>query len=108
MLYLFLALPTLVFLILPKRFPLYIVIIATMYMFYVWLWVDENFLYDGKAGWKGYSLLMYTLFTAPFYTLTHIATIVYTWRKKEKKIMKAHIVGLILCITNLRAVLANI
>jgi len=108
MLYLFLALPTLLFLIFPKRFPLYIAIVATMYMFYAWLWIDENFLYDGKAGWKGYSLFMCTLFTAPFYTLVHISTIFYTWREKEKKIMKVHIVGLILCIINLLAVLANI
>lgn len=104
MLYLFLLLPTLIFLIFPKRFPLYVAIVATMYMFYAWIWVDGIFLYDGKAGWKGFDLFMYTLFTAPFYILCHIIVIAHAWRENDKNIVKAHIAGLVLCGIHLIAV----
>jgi hypothetical protein len=108
MLYLFLLLPTLVFLIFPKRFPLYIAIVATMYMFYAWLWVDEHFFYDGKAGWKGFGIFIETISTAPFYILLHIVVIAYAWKEKDNNIMKAHIAGLALCAIHLIAVFADI
>lgn len=107
MLYLFLLLPALAFLIFPKRFPLYIAIVATMYMFYAYLWVNGHFFYFGKAGWKGFDLFIFTLFTAPFYILFHIAIIVFAWKEKERNIMKTHISGLILCVIHLIAVFAN-
>lgn len=106
MLYLFLLLPTLVFLIFPKRFPLYMAVVATMYMFYAWLWADDHFFYDGNTGWRGFGLFWYTLFTAPFYILCHIIVIGYAWRENDKNIVKAHVAGLILCAIHIVAMLS--
>lgn len=107
MLYLFLLLPALAFLIFRKRFPLYIAIVATMYMFYAWLWIDGHFFYDGKAGWKGFGLFISTLYTAPFYIFLHIIVIVFAWKENDKNIVKAHIAGIILFAIHVICVLNN-
>lgn len=104
MLYIFILSPTLLFLLFPKRFPLYIAVVATMYMFYAYLWVDEHFYYVGKAGWKGFGMFMWTKFTVPFYVLFHLVSIYHGWLAKEKRFIKINIIGLVLCIAHLIAV----
>lgn len=103
MLYLFLLLPTLIFFIIPKRFPLYMAIVATMYMFYAYLWIDEHFFYVGKAGWKGFGMFFQTMFTAPFYFITHIGFIGLAWKEKEKKVIIVNCIGLALLFIHLIA-----
>lgn len=44
-----------------------IVVSVFIFGFYAWLWIDYLYLYNGKAGWRGFNLFMYTCFTAPFY-----------------------------------------
>ena len=96
MIYLLFLIPILATALFPKRFPLYITIFISMYLFYGYLWIDEHFLYTGKAGWKGFGMFMWTMLTGLFYILIHYTFIVLGWREKNKSMINVHLAGLIL------------
>ncbi len=96
MIYLLFLIPILATVISPKRFPLYATVFISMYAFYGYLWIDEHFIYTGKAGWKGFDLFMLTMLTGLFYFAIHTLFIFFGWLKENKKMMRTHIVGLIL------------
>lgn len=96
MIYLLFLIPILTTVISPKRFPLYATVFISMYAFYGYLWIDEHFLYTGKAGWKGFDLFIWTMLTGLFYFAIHTLFIFFGWLKENKKMMRTHIVGLIL------------
>lgn len=106
MIYLLFLIPILVTSLSPKRFPLYITVIVSMYLFYGYLWIDEHFLYTGKAAWKGFNIFILTILIGPFYFVTHTLFIFYGWLKENRKITLTHLIGLALLAIHAIAVLS--
>lgn len=104
MIYLLFLIPILATALFPKRFPLYITIFISMYLFYGYLWIDEHFLYTGKAGWKGFGMFLSTMLTGPFYFVIHTLFIFFGWLKENRKMMWTHIIGLVLLVIHAIAV----
>ncbi|MFP5437456.1 MAG: hypothetical protein ACLGH8_06720 [Bacteroidia bacterium] len=76
---------------------LHIAVLIAMYGYYIYLWVDYLFLYDGKAGWRGFELFMFTCFTAPFYIFYHLYTLHHGIRYKYRHILTISFIGILLC-----------
>jgi hypothetical protein len=75
-----------------------------MYLFYAYLWIDQEFLYDGKAGWRGFQMFMMTSLTAPFYIIYHLCTLFVARSQKNRQIIIISLIGLALCAIHLIAV----
>lgn len=84
---------------------LHIVVLIAMYGYYTYLWIDYLFLYEGKAGWSGFQLYMFTCFTAPFYILYLLLTLFSGIRHKNKRIIITSCTGIALCALHITAVL---
>ncbi|MFL9837600.1 hypothetical protein ABS768_08830 [Flavobacterium sp. ST-75] len=106
MIYLLFLIPILTTVISPKRFPLYATVFISMYAFYGYLWIDEHFVYNGKAAWKGFDMFIWTMFTGLFYFATHTLFIFFGWLKENKKMMRTHVIGLTLLAIHVVAVIS--
>ncbi|ALM49044.1 hypothetical protein AMR72_09175 [Flavobacterium psychrophilum] len=85
-----------------KNLKLHIIIVSIMYAYYCYLWYDRLFLsHNVKPAWIGFSLLLNTIFTAPFYVIFHILAIYKSWNTKNKTIVCINIIGLLLCIIHI-------
>lgn len=84
---------------------LHIAVLIAMYGYYIYLWVDYLFLYDGKAGWRGFELFMFTCFTAPFYILYLLLTLFSGIWHKNKRIIVISCTGIALCALHITTVL---
>jgi len=78
-----------------------------MYLFYVYLWA-EYLSYTGKPGWKGFTIFIITMYTAPLYFLYHVITIITTRLNKDKVLLVISITGIILCIIHCCFVFATV
>lgn len=85
-----------------KNLILHIIINAIMYLYYGYLWYDRLFLsFDTKPAFVGFSLVLNTIFTAPFYIIFHLIVIYQSRALENRAIVYVNIAGLLLCMAHL-------